>query len=129
VVAKLTAGQIIELHDQVIAASGGGMLGVRDSGRVEAAASRMYSGFGEIEFYPTPLEKAAAMIESIICDHPFVDGNKRTAVHAAATYLELCGMRMDYTTDEVVTFAIGVATHEIAFDGIVAWLRQHSRER
>lgn len=126
---RLTARQIVDLHEHAMAVSGGGTHGIRDFGRLEAAASRMYGGFGEIEFYPSPISKTAALIESIICDHPFVDGNKRTAMHAAATYLELCGISLQYTTSEVIAFAVGVATHEIDFDGIVEWLRDHSEPR
>lgn len=120
---------MLALHEQVLAVTGGGMPGVRDTGRLEAAAGRISAGFGDVEFYPTPAEKAAALLESIICDHPFVDGNKRTAMHAAGTFLESCDIGLEYTTDEVIDFAVGVATHEIDFGGIVAWLREHSVAR
>ncbi len=125
-VTLLTTGDVVAIHDQVIASAGGGTAGLMDIGRVEAAVARMNAGFGSVEFHPDVFEKAAALLEALVGNHGFVDGNKRTAMLSATALLELNGWELTYSPDEVVAFAIGVATHEIEFDEIVRWLREHS---
>jgi len=89
----------------------------------------MSSGVGDDEFFPSLHEKAAALLASLIQGHPFVDGNKRTAVLAASTVLELNGWRLHFSAEEVVEFATSVATHRLDFDDIVRWLQDHSEPR
>ena len=123
----LLDGQAVErLHDFVLAELGGGGPGVLDAGRIEAAVARMASGVGDDEFFPSLHEKAAALLASLIQGHPFVDGNKRTAMLAANALLELNGWRLEFSAEEVIEFAIAVATHRLDFDDIVRWLRDHS---
>ena len=74
---------IIALHTRALAELGGGTPGIRDRGLIASAIGRVNSGFGEKEVYPGIFEKAAALLQGIIYSHPFVDGNKRTAVAAA----------------------------------------------
>ena len=69
--------EVFEIH-QVLIQEFGGSQGVRDEGLLKSAIERPFSGFGETEFYPTPEEKASAILESVIKNHPFIDGNKRT---------------------------------------------------
>jgi len=71
-------------------------------------------------------DKAAALLESIIQNHPFIDGNKRTALIAAGGFLERNGWILLYDVADVVSFALGVANKQIAMPEIVAWLRAHS---
>jgi len=88
----------------------------------------MISGFGDREFYPDIFEKAAVLLESLIQNHAFVEGNKRTAVAAAGALLEATGWQLSYNPDEVVEFALAVANHRINLTGIIAWLKEHSTE-
>jgi len=129
VVKLLSARRIVRLHERVLAELGGGKSGILDEGRIEAAVARMSSGVGDDEFFPGLDRKCAALVESLIQGHAFVDGNKRTAILAANAMLELNGLRLSYEAGDIVPFAVGVATHEIDFDGIVAWLREHSEPR
>lgn len=117
----------MHLHDLALTELGGGKAGVLDAGRIEAAVARMSSGAGEEQFFPSLHEKAAALLASLIQGHPFVDGNKRTAVLAANTLLELNGWRLQYSASEVVEFATSVATHRLELPEIVRWLREHSK--
>lgn len=73
---------LVFIHSAAIARYGGAS-GVRDTGSLEAAVDRPYSSFGGQEMFPGPFAKAAALMESIIQRHPFVDGNKRTGVASA----------------------------------------------
>jgi death-on-curing protein len=126
VVKFLALEDVVHIHDRAIASAGGGATGLMDIGRVEAAVARMNAGFGSVELYPDVFEKAAALLEALVGNHGFVDGNKRTAMLSATALLELNGWALTYSPDQVVAFAIGVATHEIEFDEIVRWLREHS---
>ena len=72
---------ILELHKRSIA-DYGGLNGIRDIGLLESAIARAYQTFEGNDLYPTPYEKAAALGESLITNHPFIDGNKRTGMAA-----------------------------------------------
>ena len=119
---------IIALHARALAELGGGTPGIRDRGLIASAIGRVDSGFGEREFYPGIFEKAAALLQGIICNHPFVDGNKRTGLSAAGTLLEQNTWQLSYNPDEVVEFALAVANHLIDLPDIIAWLKEHSTE-
>ena len=125
----LNAERVVQLHDRALDELGGGKSGILDRGRIEAAVARMSSGAGEDEFFPSLSDKCAALLQSLIQGHAFVDGNKRTAILAANALLELNGRRLSYEPEDVVQFAVGVATHDIDFEGIVEWLREHSEPR
>jgi death on curing protein len=77
---------ILELHDKSLKFYGGAS-GVRDMGLLESAIARPFQTFGGADLYPDIFEKAAAPGESLIINHPFVDGNKRTGMLAMATLL------------------------------------------
>jgi death-on-curing protein len=70
---------LLKLHELSIIKYGGSM-GIRDEGLMESAIARPYQSFGGEDLYPTVFEKAAAIAESIIINHPFIDGNKRTDI-------------------------------------------------
>ena len=72
----ITLNQVLEIH-QVLIKEFGGIQGIRDNALLEAAVNRPYAGFEEKQFYPSPEERAAPILESIVKNHPFNDGNKR----------------------------------------------------
>lgn len=120
----LTLPQLLELHELVIGRYGGS-LGVRDLGRLESAlATQSQEVFGE-ELYPTLTQKAAALMRNIVADHPFVDGNKRTASLAALTLLELNGLNFVAKPGELEDFAVSVAVDHLEVDDIADWLDKH----
>lgn len=120
----LTLEQLLELHTLVVEATGGST-GLRDLGRLEAAiATQTQNVFGE-ELYPEIVDKAAALIRSIIADHPFVDGNKRTAMLTGLTLLELQGISFVAKSGEIEDFAVDIATRHIDIPQISNWLQAH----
>ncbi len=123
----LTATEVVGVHAAVIASAGGGSAGLLDIGRIESAVGRMSSGAGDVELFPDLFEKAAALLEALVGNHGFLDGNKRTAISCAGTLLKRNGWELTYGAPEVVDFALGVAKHEIEFDEIVVWLREHTK--
>lgn len=121
----LTLEQLLELHVLVIAETGGSD-GLRDLGRLESAiASQTQSVFGE-ELYKSVYEKAAALIRGIIGDHPFVDGNKRTAMLAGLTFLSANGIKFKAQQGELEDFAVRIAVEHLDVAQIAAWLKSHS---
>ena len=121
---NLTLDQLLEIHALVVEATGGSA-GLRDLGRLEAAiATQSQNVFGE-ELYPTTIDKAAAMIRGIIADHPFVDGNKRTAMLTGLTLLELNHISFKPQIGEIEDFAVAIATKHIDVPEIANWLQAH----
>lgn len=82
-----------------------------------------FQTFGCEDLYLTVFEKAAALGESLIVNHPFIDGNKRTGFIAMAALLEDEGYSLTATQEEAYNFTIKIATGEIKFEQIVEWLR------
>lgn len=115
---------VLEIHQTLIQAFGGAS-GVRDEGLLRAALERPFAGFGETAFYPTPTEKAAALVESIVKNHPFIDGNKRTGYVLMRLLLMQAGQDLTATQDEKYDFIIGIASGQTAFPEIVAWIKKH----
>lgn len=125
---SLTLEQLLEIHAIVIDATSGGS-GLRDLGRLEAAiATQTQNVFGE-ELYSREVEKAAAMIRGIVADHPFVDGNKRTAMLVGLTLLEINGIHFQARNGEIEDFAVRIATSHLDIPEITVWLEAHSSQR
>ncbi len=121
----LTLEQIIQLHVLALNLSGGSD-GIRDLGRLESAvASQNQAVFGD-ELYKTIFEKAAALVRSIIGDHPFADGNKRTAMLSGITLVELNGYVFKVEEGGLEDFAVKVAVEHLGVDEIAKWLECHS---
>jgi len=101
----------------------GGSKGVRDVGSLEAALNRPFATFDGQDLYPTAEEKAAALFESIIINHPFMDGNKRTA-YVLLEYLLLnkAGKRLEASFEEKYEMSIRASTGLIRFDEIRDWI-------
>lgn len=122
----LTAAQVLFIHEALINATGGAH-GVRDVDALEAAVGRPRAGLEDRELYPTSFTKAAALFQSLIVNHPFIDGNKRTGVTAAGLFLELNGWHLIAPPDELEDYAVQIATDAPTVAGIAAWLERYSR--
>lgn len=117
----ITVKQAERVH-ALLVAEFGGATGLRDEGGLEASLARPYQTFGGEDLYPTPAGKAAAILESIIIRHPWLDGNKRTGY----LLMELILLENEFTLpaneDEKYEMTIQVATGQLDADGIRAWL-------
>jgi len=99
---------------------------VRHLDSLRAAAARPWgTSFGR-DHFPTPFDKAAALAESIIRCHPFIDGNKRTAMYAAAYLLETFGYKLEAEQRELEDFAVGLAEGGMDTVDIAHWFESHS---
>jgi death-on-curing protein len=122
---------LIALHAEVIKPEyGGGSPGIRSVGGLDAAAERPLTIlFGEEQF-PTHFDKAAALMDSIIRRHPFVDGNKRTAFAAAVVLIEIAtGLAVQSPEEDEETITVAVATKQVDLAELAAWLEEHSVSR
>ena len=105
---KFGRDKVLLLH-QLITAETGGSVGVRDLGLLDSALESAYATFDGVDLYPTKEEKAARIGYSLISNHAFVDGNKRIGVYVMLTFLEVNGIRLEATNDEVAALGIGIA--------------------
>lgn len=117
--------EVFLIHDEVVKLHGGAN-GIRDIGGLESAIARPYQTFAEEDLYPTCFEKAAAIGESIIMNHPFIDGNKRTGYVLMELLLRIDGIRVNATDDSLYAFVISISTGELKFKQIVDWLKQNT---
>ncbi len=124
----LTLNDVLELYRRIIQQSGGS-LGIRDLGALESAVAQPRMTFGNQELYPTIIEKAAALAFSLIQNHPFVDGNKRTGHGAMETFLVLNGFEINATLDEQEQVVLQVASGKLGRGQLIAWLRGHIVEK
>jgi death-on-curing protein len=121
-----TVENVIFLHTVSIEAFGGSE-GVRDLDSLRAAVARSWGkSFGQ-DHFSTPFEKAVALADSLIRRHPFVDGNKRTAMYSAAYLLETLGYELEAEQQELEDFAVRVAVGEFETADIVRWFESHTR--
>jgi death-on-curing protein len=120
----LTLGEVLEVYRQVMEQSGG-LLGIRDLAALESALAQPRMTFGGKELYPSIVEKASALAFSIIQNHPFVDGNKRTSHAAMEIFLVLNGFEIEAEIGEQEATILGVASGEISCEKFTVWLRDH----
>jgi death on curing protein len=94
---------------------------------LESALAQLRMTFGGEDLYPTLVEKAAALGYSLIANHPFVDGNKRTGHAAMEVFLMLNGCEIQASVDEQERVILQVAAGEMKREGFTEWLRGHAR--
>lgn len=124
----LTPEQVLLIHDAVIKRTGGSF-GVRDVGLMESAIFRPQASFDENDLYVTIFEKAAALLHSLLKNHPFIDGNKRTAFTSCGLFLQLNGYHLINRHKESVEFALRVEDQSLSFEEIVAWLAENTKKQ
>jgi death-on-curing protein len=122
----LTPEQILFLHARLIEETGGSHA-LRDLRLLLSASERPKASFDSQDLYTAVFTKAAALMDSLVRNHPFVDGNKRTGVSASGLYLMRNGHRLVATNLELETLALAVAQSRLTVDEIADWLRSHSQ--
>ena len=121
-VSHLSLDEVLAIHERLIGAFGGSP-GIRDPGLLESALYRPRSGY-----YRDLAEMAAALFESLIMNHPFVDGNKRLALFATDVFLRLNGWRLDLEPRAAHAFLIGLLERgECDFSHLLPWIRKALR--
>ena len=121
----LTSQDVLLLHNLAIDEFGGSH-GLRDLGLLESAVGRPQATFDDQELYPDVFLKGAALVHSLLLNHQFVDGNKRTAMFAVMTFMELNGYTFVATQKEVVDVALWIENKQPEIEEIAKWLKEHS---
>ena len=115
----------VKLLHQLLAEATGGSVGVRDEGLLDAALESAFSGFGDRELYPSKEEKGARLGYALISNHAFVDGNKRIGTYIMLTFLEMNGIRIQCTDEELVHIGLSVEDGSMKYDELLQWVRDH----
>ena len=121
----ITVEEALVLHDLSINFFGG-RTGVRDMDLLKSAVSRPLQTFDNKDVYFSVFEKATALLESIVKNHPFIDGNKRTDFLCSVIYLKRNHIKLAASDSEAYEFVIRIASSEIQFEEAVIWLEKHS---
>ncbi len=121
----LAVEDVLEIYRAVLNATGG-TAGIRDLGLLDSAVHRPQATFGGVQLYPDLNHQAAALIESLGRNHPFVDGNKRAAFTAMDVFLRANGLRLVATEDERYDFVIRVLTGQSTVEATAAWIASHT---
>jgi death-on-curing protein len=116
--------EVEKIHDILIERFGGAK-GIRDRGTLESAIGRPFQTFDGKDLYPDPVDKAAAIFESIVSNHPFVDGNKRTAYVLMRLILKRNQLDIEVDQDIKYDFVITAAKGELTIDKIKTWIRNN----
>ena len=123
----LSVDQVLALHRELVSEFGGAS-GVRDRDAVESAVARPAMTFGGEDLYGDLAAKAAALMHSLVLNHPFVDGNKRIGVAAAEFFLEYNGQVIDATDEELEAITFSVAEGKLEVEALAIWIRQRLAE-
>src|SRR5689334_2695656 len=124
----LTLPEVISVHRQVMAQSGG-MAGIRDLPSLLSALAQSQIAFVGQDLYSTVVEKAAALGFFLVSNHPFVDGNKRTGHAVMETFLLLNGYELTCVVDDQEAMILYLAAGEVTREGFTAWVRSCAIER
>ena len=116
--------KVLLLH-QLMAEATGGDVGVRDEALLESAIENIFATFDGVELYPSKEEKAARLGFSLISNHAFVDGNKRIGMYLMLSFLELNGVKIDATNEEVAKLGLDVAGGLADSKDILKWIKAH----
>ncbi|HNR73614.1 MAG: death-on-curing family protein [Bacteroidetes bacterium OLB12] len=116
--------EVEKIHD-ILIEKFGGVKGIRDKGLLESSINRPFQTFDGQELYPHPIDKTAAIFESIIANHPFIDGNKRTAYVLMRLTLKNYGIDIHSVQNDKYDFVIKAASGQVKFDQIKLWIKNN----
>lgn len=124
-VLSLTVAEILLIHSIVIDETGG-THGLRDEALLQSAVRQIDQTFGGKDLYRTLFDKTAALFIGLVKNHPFLDGNKRTATVALGVLLEMNGYRLTATTKDLADWVEARASSKPDHPAVVLWIRKHS---
>ena len=119
---KFSKEKVLLLHE-LIARETGGDAGVRDFGLLDSALESAFQTYGGEELFKTKEEKAAKLGFSLISNHAFVDGNKRVGMYVMLSFLEMNGIHISPTNDDIVKIGIDVASGKAKYDDVLNWIK------
>ena len=121
---RLSKPQILLLHEQLIAETGGSS-GLRDEGMLDSALNAPFQTFGGEGVYPSLQQKAARLCFGLVKNHPFVDGNKRIGAHVMLVFLALNRIELQHTQTELSDVILQLAAGTIQSSDLLNWILTH----
>ena len=121
---KFSREKVLLLH-KLITEETGGNPNLRDIGLLDSALENAFQTFDGKELYPTKEEKGARIAFSLIANHAFVDGNKRIGMYVLLTFLEVNGIRIHPTAEEVVRVGLSVADGKMGYKELLDWILEN----
>lgn len=121
---KFSREKVLLLHRILLEETGGGE-GVRDIGLLDSALEAAYATFDGKELFPTKEEKAARLGVGLISNHAFVDGNKRIGMYVLLSFLELNGIYIEASDDDVIEVGLAVAQGNMEYGQLLDWIKKH----
>jgi death-on-curing family protein len=123
----LTLEEVLAIHFDQINRYGGSH-GVRELNLLIAAISRPQATFGGFDLYSDVFSKASALLQSLVMNHPFVDGNKRTAIVSTARLLAINGYELKMARKDLINITLEVESKKKSIEGVASWLKKHSKK-
>ncbi|MBQ6922473.1 MAG: type II toxin-antitoxin system death-on-curing family toxin [Clostridia bacterium] len=121
---KFDEEKVLLLHQFVIESTGGSYE-LRDIKLLDSALSSAFQTFDNKELFPTKEEKGAKLGYSLVSNHAFVDGNKRIGLLVMLSFLEINGIHLKYTDDELIELGLGLASDKVSYEELLSWINSH----
>lgn len=121
---KFSREKVLLLH-QLLTQETGGAAGVRDYNLLDSALESAFQTFDGNELYPTKQEKAARLGFGLVSNHSFVDGNKRIGMYVMITFLEVNGIILNVSSDEVARVGFALADGSMKYDELLKWIQEN----
>ena len=120
--------EIVKYFHSILIDEFGGSIGIRDLNALNAAIQRPYSTFDGKDLYPTIYDKAAALVESLVRNHAFIDGNKRIGYVMLRFFLIESGYDLSASQTDKYNFIIEISKGNLDFDSIKKWIVQNAQK-
>lgn len=124
---KFDEEKVLLLH-QLIIESTGGTNEIRDHKLLDSALNSAFQTFDDKELYPTKEEKGAKLGYSLVSNHAFLDGNKRIGIMVMLSFLEINGIHLSYTDNELIDLGIRLASDKISYEELLSWVKAHKKQ-
>ena len=121
---RLSTQKILQLHRFLIQETGG-LDGLRDEGLLDSAVQGPFATFDGQELYPHLEQKAAKLGYTLAKNHAFLDGNKRIGTYSMLLFLDVNGVTMEYSDDDLISLGFGIADGSMDYEEILAWVQEH----
>ncbi len=120
----LSLKDVILFQEKIINKTGG-KHGIRSKSLVDSAINRGLSSFEGIDLYKTDIEKISAITHSLVCNHGFLDGNKRIGAAVMILLLKLNKIYLSYTQEELIVLGLSLADGSYKYEDVVIWITKH----
>ena len=124
---KIDNDKVLLLH-QLLIEETGGEPNLRDIKLLDSSIQQVYQTFDGEELYKTKEEKAARLGYSLISNHAFVDGNKRIGMYVMLTFLEVNGLNVNFTNDEIVNIGMKIASSKMSYEELLDEIKSHCKD-